>query len=102
MMLKLCMLIFVCSLQVASFTVYLDALTELTSWFFTLYHTNYAGWIPVHLKDVAELSNSHPEGAKKFNNDKFVVHKTRWVFSGIPIDQADEQNNASIKGDGGV
>ena len=29
---------------------------------------------------------------------KFVVHKTRRIFSSIPIDQAHEQNNALIKG----
>ena len=102
MKLELCMLIFVRSLRVASFTMYLDALTELTPWFFALDHTNYACWIPVHLKDMAELPNRHPEVAEEFNNGKFVVHKTRRVFSGIPIDQAHEQNNALIKGDGGA
>ena len=102
MKLELCMLIFVRSLRVASFTMYLDALTELTPWFFALDHTNYVRWIPVHLKDMAELPNRHPEVVKEFNNGKFVVHKTRRVFSGIPIDQAHEQNNALIKGDGGA
>ena len=81
------MLIFVRSLRVASFTMYLDSLTELTPWFFALDHTNYA---PVHLRDMAELPIRLPEVAKDFNNGKFVVHKTRWVFFGIPIDQAHE------------
>ena len=102
MKLELCMLIFLCSLQVASFTMYLDALTELTPWFFALDDTNYVCWIPVHLKDMAELPNRHLEVAKEFNNSKIVVHKTRRVFSGMPIDQAHEQNNALIKGDGGA
>ena len=52
---------------------------------------------------MAELQlYRQPEVAKEFNNGIFVVHKTRWVFSSIPIDQAHEQNNAFIKGDGGV
>ena len=99
MELELCMLIFVRSLRVASFTMYLDSLTELTPWFFALDHTNYA---PVHLRDMTEFPIRLPEVAKAFNNGKFVVHKTKWVFSGIPIDQAHEQNNVLIKGDGGA
>ena len=53
MELELCVLVYVCSLRQASFTMYLDALTELTPWFFALDHTNYARWIPVHLRDMA-------------------------------------------------
>ena len=47
---------------------------------------------------MAELPKRHPEVAKKFNNSKF--DKTKQVFSGIPIDQANEQNNTLIKGNG--
>ena len=96
------MLIFVRSLRVASFAMCLDALTELVPWFFSLDHTNYAQWIPVHLRDMAELPNRQPDVAKEFNSGKFAVHKTRRVFSSIPIDQAHEQNNALIKGDEGA
>lgn len=35
--------------------MYLDALTELVPWFHALDHTNYARWIPVHVRDMAEL-----------------------------------------------
>ena len=57
MELEICMLIFVRSLCVASFAMYLDALTELVPSFFALDHTNYARWIPVPLRDMAELPN---------------------------------------------
>ena len=50
MELELCVLVYVRSLRQASFTMYLDALTELTPCFFALDHTNYARWIPVHLR----------------------------------------------------
>ena len=40
--LQLLVLMYVRSLQQASFTMYLDALTELVSWFHALNHTNYA------------------------------------------------------------
>ena len=90
------------SLREASFNMYLHALTELAAWFHALDHTNYARWIPVHLKDMAELPERHPEIARKFREDSFTVHKTKKVFSSIQIDQAHEQNNACIKGDGGA
>ena len=85
-----------------SFNIYLDALTELAGWFHALDHTNYGRWISVHLKDMAEPPERHPEIARKFREVSVTVHKTTEVFSSIPIDQAHEQNNACIKGDGGV
>ena len=82
--------------------MYLDALTKLVQWFHALDHTNYARWIPVHLRDMAELPTKHPEVAKMFSDGHFTVSKTKRVFSAIPTDQAHEQNNAFIKGDGGA
>ena len=76
--------------------MYLDALTELVPWFFALDHTNYSRWIPVHLRDMTELPQ------KLINASHFTVQKTKRVFSAIPIDQAHEQNNACVKGDGGA
>ena len=51
---------------------------------------------------MAELPNKHPEINRKFNAGHFTVQKTKRVFSAIPIDQAHEQNNACVKGDGGA
>ena len=83
--------------------MYLYALTELVPWFHALDHTNYARLIPVHLRDMAELSTKHPEVAREFNEGHFTVQKTsNRVFSAIAIDHAHEQNNALIKGDGGA
>ena len=48
------------------------------------------------LKDVA------PDVAVQFQQGKFVVSKTPKPFSAIPIDQAHEQNNALVKGEGGA
>ena len=44
----------------------------------------------------------HPEVGAEFSEGKFVVHKTQHSFSGIPLDQAHQQNNKRVKGDGGV
>ena len=82
--------------------MYLDALTEFVSWFHALDHTNYAHWIPVHLRDMAQLSMKNPDVAKEFNEGNFTVRKINRVFSAIAIDHAHEQNNAHIKGDGGA
>jgi len=102
MALKICILMFVHSIRETNFTKYLDALTELTPWFYALDHTNYARWIPVHLRDMAQLSKQHPDVYREFSAGHFTVQKTNRVFSAITIDQAHEQNNACIKGDGGA
>ena len=102
MELELCILTDVRSLREANFAMYLDALTELVPWFFALDHTNYARWVPVHLRDMAELPKTHPNTYRGFNAGHFTVQKTKRIFSSIPIDQAHEQNNALVKGDGGA
>ena len=56
----------------------------------------------MHLRDMAELSKKHPDIFGEFNNGHFTVQKTKRVFSAVPIDQAHEQNNACVKGDGGA
>ena len=48
--------------------MYLDALTELTPWFYALDYVNYAQWIPVHLRDMAELPTRHSDVAKQFDD----------------------------------
>ena len=48
------------------------------------------------------LNNVAPDVAIEFNEGKFVLKKTTRHFSAIHIDQAHEQNNAMVKGDGGA
>ena len=55
----------------------------------------------MHLRDMAELANKHPDVFTEFSNGHFTVQKTKRMFSAIPLDQAHEQNNAYVKGDGG-
>ena len=95
-------LVYVRSLRQASFSMYLAALTELVPWFHVLDHTHSARWISVHLRDLTALPVKHPAVAREFGAGNFTVRKTKNVFSSIPIDQAHEQNNALIKGDGGA
>ncbi|XP_029931656.1 piggyBac transposable element-derived protein 4-like [Myripristis murdjan] len=84
------------------FILYMDALTKLVPWFFALDHTNYARWIPVHLRNMITLKDTHPDALSQFLKGNFVVKKTTHSFSAIAIDQAHKQNNASVKGDGGA
>jgi len=98
--LELTVLVYVRFLRQASFQMYMDALTELATWFHAMDHTNYARRIPVHLQDMASLATTQPDIAREFQAGNFTIQKTCRKFSAIPIDQAHEQNNAAIKGDG--
>ena len=100
--LELLVLTFIKSLRTGNFALYVDSLTKLAPWFFILGHTNYARWVPVHLRDMANLCTAHPEMAVEFNNGNFTVRKTGRVFSAMAIDQAHEHNNCAIKSDGGA
>ena len=51
---------------------------------------------------MMRIEEQHPEVAREFHKGNFVVHKSDRAFSSIAIDQAPEQNNAVIKGDGGA
>ena len=56
----------------------------------------------IHLRDMIILEKKHPDVAKEFRKGKFTVSKSQRRFSQIAIDQAHEQNNAVMKGDGGL
>ena len=71
-------------------------------YFFGLDRVNYARWLPIHLCDMASLQKFHPKIAEEFANGDFTVRKTSKAFSNMAIDQAHEQNNAVVKGDGGA
>jgi len=99
---ELDVLSFVQSLRQGNFQLYKDALTKIIPWFLALDHHHYSRWLPVHLRDMLSIGTKHPQLAKEFEDGNFVVHKTGRAFSGIPIDQAHEQNNKCVKGDGGA
>ena len=82
--------------------LYIDALTKIAPWFFALGHTNYARWIPVHLHDIVALEDKHTDVFAEFMDGNFTVKNTTHAFSALAIDPAHEENNASVKGDGGA
>ena len=99
--LELLLLVFLKSLRLADFGVYVDVY-KMLPWFFALNHTNYARWLPIHVRDMRELDSKAPAVAEAFKQGLFTVTKTRRRFSCIAIDQAHEQNNAMVKDDGGA
>ena len=71
---------------------------KLVPLFFAMDHVNYARWTPVHIRDMKNLPDSI---RNEFEEGRWVLSKTNKSFSCIPIDQAHEQENASVKGSGG-
>lgn len=93
-------LIFVRAHREQDFPLYVETLKALVPWFFALDHQNYARWLPVHIRDMESLP---PAVQQQFEvNGNWVVPKTAKRFSTIPIDQAHEQNNELVKGEGGA
>lgn len=90
------------SFREADFKLYKESLYELMPYLFANNNVKYARWLSVHLRDMLCLADQHPEVARQFHGGNFVVHKSDRNFSAVAIDQAHEQNNAIIKGDGGA
>jgi len=51
---------------------------------------------------MTQLSRTNASVLSEFRSGKFTVNKTGRTFSAIAIDQAHEQLNAAVKGDGGI
>ena len=49
-------------------------------------HTHYARWLPIQVRDMVSLCQTHPGIADEFCKDMFTVQKTRRVFSEMAID----------------
>ena len=91
-------LIFVRAHRERNFHLYVNVLEELALLFFALDHVNYARWLPVHIRDMKSLPRPIKEEFEIQGN--WVISKTANTFSGIPFDQAHEQENRNVKGSG--
>ena len=69
---------------------------------FSLDHVHYTRWLPVHIRDMRNVKERHPELYQEFKNKKIVVQKSNRKISMIAMDQNQEQQNAIVKGVGGV
>ena len=95
---ELLVLIFVRAHRECNFNLYIESLEALVGFFFALDHYNYSRWIPIHIQDMKSLPLIFHEEFKKH----WVVSKTNNRFSCMPLDQSHEQENAKVKGKGGV
>lgn len=93
---------FVRSIRTSNFGLYLQALKSMAPWFFALNHTNYARWVPVHIRDMEILPIVAPEVHRAFCSGKFTVKKSKARFSSIALDQGHEQENKVVKSTGGA
>ena len=58
--------------------------------------------MPVHVRDMCSLKVTHPSVHSEFKNGKFVKAKSDRKFSLNAIDHGHEQNNATMKEEGGL
>lgn len=70
--LELLLLAFVRSFREANFELYIDALSKMVPWFFSLDHTNYARWLPIHLRDMYRLNHVAPDVAVQFRQESLL------------------------------
>ena len=73
--LELEVMIYVRAIREGEFLLYIDALTKIVPWFFALGHTNYARWIPVHLRDMVSLNDKHPGVFAEFSKEMLLSRK---------------------------
>jgi hypothetical protein len=93
---------FIKSLRTGNFELYVNALNDIMPWICALDHGHYARWLPVHIRDMVSLKETNTDVYNEFKNGKFVVQRSERSFSSMALDQAHEQLNKDIKGDGGA
>ncbi|WAR30058.1 LOW QUALITY PROTEIN: hypothetical protein MAR_003626 [Mya arenaria] len=100
--LELLLLRFIQAQREADFELYKESIREILPWYFALDHIHYARWLSVHLRDLDVLNITSLSTFLAFNGGSFVTQKTTRKFSAIAHDQVHEQQNAILKGDGGL
>ncbi|KAK3924496.1 3-dehydroquinate synthase, partial [Frankliniella fusca] len=100
--LEMLLLGFVGALRSGCYDQYVSSIRDMLPLFFAWDKINYARWLSVHLKDLAELPLTAPDVASAFSKGFFSLPKTNDPFTRISPDQVHEQNNKIIKGQGGA
>ena len=102
MELELLLCRFIRSLREGNFNLYVQVCDELCAWFHVMDHTNYAHWLPIHVRDMVELPEKHPAIYEEFLKGNFVVQRAEHKFSLIAKDQSHEQSNKILQSCGGA
>ena len=81
------------------FPLYVECLQSLMFLFFALDHYNYSRWVSVHIRDMQSLPADLKEVFFQVLDCSKIIQQ---VFNNPYNDQAHEQENAKVKGNGGV
>ena len=92
---------FVRNLRLGNWPGTLDAIDDLCPYFFALGHTNYSRWVPVFLRDMAQLPHRHPAVHANFMQGHFAVQRSEKKFSLMGLDQSQEHSIKLLKEDSG-
>ena len=79
--LEILIFIFIRSHREGNFPLYVETLEALVPWFFALDHTNYARWVPVHIRDMKSLPSAVSKDLQKY----WVVAKTKRLVPEIKM-----------------
>ena len=90
------------SIHEGNFPLYVETLSALQWIFHALDHHHYARATAVHLRDMSTLQDRHPTIYAEFCKGNFTVSRSNRPFSRMPLDEGHEQNNASVKDEGGA
>ena len=52
---------FIRSQREGDLDLYIEVLGEMIPYFFTFNHSNYARWLPDHVRDLMKLKTQHPD-----------------------------------------
>jgi hypothetical protein len=99
--LELLLLEFLRSQHEANFLLYVETLSKIIPWMFVLDHYHYAR-LTIHVKDLVQLPSLSLDTRMQFMNGYFVTQKFSHRFLALAHDQIHEQQNALVKGDGGI
>lgn len=93
---------FIRSQREGNYKLYVESLQAMIPYMFVMDHYHYARWLSVHVSDLQELPSDAMDVHRAFLDGNFVTQKSTRKFSAMAHDQIHEQQNAIVKGDGGV
>ena len=96
--LEMLLFLFVRSLRQSDFSLFTPSFEAMLPWLAALDHSNYLRWSCTCACDMHRLPTSI---ADELFKGHCTIKKTERIFSASGIDQAHEQNNKSVKIDGG-
>ena len=79
--LQIYILIYIRSIRESNFELHTAVLHALMKWYFSLDHIHYSRWLTVHLFDLVNLQQNHPDVYQNFCKGYFSFKKTCAEFS---------------------